>query len=243
MKGSIRIASCDVTSEQSIIAAVQFAKNEFKRIDILVNNAGYGLFGPIELLPVESARRQFEVNTIGPMRLVQLVVPGMREAGWGRIINVSSVAGRICVPMGGWYSASKHALEALTDALRLELRAFGIHAVSILPGPVETEFIPNIQTPMTDNEDVPGVYRKIGQTLRERNLSHRHGSISADRIADLIVRAASAATPKTRYIPTAQDRTGLWMKKLLPDRAWDKLIASFYKISDAIQPKKGKHTF
>jgi short-subunit dehydrogenase len=240
VEGSIRITACDMSSEQSIVAAVQFAKDEFKHIDILVNNAGYGLFGPIELLPLNSARHQLEVNTFGAMRLVQLVVPDMRETGRGRIINVSSVAGRISVPMGGWYSASKHAIEALTDALRLELGAFGIYAISVMPGPVETEFVPNIQTPMSDDGTVPDVYRKVGEVMRERNSKRRHGSISADRVAAIIVKAATAVTPKTRYIPTAQDRIGLWMKTLLPDRAWDKLIASFYKISDAIQPQKGK---
>ena len=160
--GIIKTVACDVTSEESMLAAIEFARETFGSVDILVNNAGFGLFGPVEMLRIETARHQLEVNTFGPMRLVQLVVGDMRESGWGRIINVSSVAGRMYVPMGGWYSASKHAMEALTDALRLELQAFGIHAVSIMPGPVESEFVSNIRTPVNDSENAPNVYKQIG---------------------------------------------------------------------------------
>jgi NAD(P)-dependent dehydrogenase (short-subunit alcohol dehydrogenase family) len=153
---------------------------------------------------------------------------------------VSSLAGRICVPFGGWYSASKHAMEALTDALRLELGAFGIDVISIMPGPVETEFVPNIQTPIKDAENAPLVYKQIGEALRSRNSGHRHGSVSAEQVASVIFRAASAERPKTRYTITTQDRMGLITKKLLSDRTWDKLIASFYKFSKVIKPSREK---
>jgi len=238
--GRIRVTACDVTSEESMLAAVQFAKETFGSIDILANNAGFGLFGPIEMLPLETARQQLEVNTFGPMRLVQLVIDDMRKAGWGRIINVSSVAGRICVPFGGWYSASKHAIEALTDALRLELSAFGIEVVSVMPGPVETDFVPNIQAPVKGAEHAPMVYQKIGEALRNRNTGHRQGSVSADQVASIVFRAASVERPKTRYTITTQDKAGLFMKQLLSDRMWDKLIASFYKFSKVIKPSREK---
>lgn len=240
--GEIRAAQCDVTSEESRLTVVRFARETFGSIDILINNAGFGLFGPIELLALDSARHQLEVNVFGPMRLAQLVIPGMRTNGWGRIINVSSLAGRMYVPMGGWYSASKYAMEALTDALRLELSPFGIHTVSIMPGPVETGFVSNIQTPVRDAKDIPDVYRRIGNTLRARNDGHRHGTVSADRVAEVVFRAATTKKPKTRYPITTQDRMSLCMKKLFSDRAWDKLLVSFYKLGDAIQPRKENHT-
>ena len=231
-----------MTSEESRQTTVGFAHETFGSIDILINNAGFGLFGPIEMLSIEDARYQFEVNVFGAMRLAQLVIPDMRTKGWGRIINVSSLAGRISVPMGGWYSASKHAVEALTDGLRLELGAFGIEAISIMPGPVETEFISNVKTPIRDREDVPLVYKKIGEKLRERNDAERHGSVSAEQVAQVIFEAASAKHPKTRYTITAQDRTSLLMKKLLSDRMWDKLVISFYKLGDALKQNKEKST-
>ena len=242
MPGEIRVATCDVTSEESIQSAVAAARETFESIDILVNNAGFGLFGPIEMLSIDDARHQFEVNVFGAMRLAQLVIPGMRTKGWGRIINVSSLAGRMSIPMGGWYSASKYAIEALTDGLRLELRAFGIDAVSIMPGPVETEFISNVQTPIRDREDVPLVYKKIGEKLRERNDAERHDSVSAEQVAQVIFESASAKHPKTRYTITAQDRTSLLMKTILSDRMWDKLVISFYKLGDALKQNKEKST-
>ncbi len=238
--GEIKTCACDVTSEESMLAAIEFARETFGSVDILVNNAGFGLFGPVEMLQIETARHQLEVNTFGPMRLVQLVVGDMRKSGWGRIINVSSVAGRLYVPMGGWYSASKHAMEALTDALRVELQAFGIHAVSIMPGPVETDFISNVQTPVKDSENAPNVYKQIGEAIRKRNSGHRHASVTADRVAEIVVKAASVRKPKTRYLMTAHDKIGLFLMQLMSDRAWDKLIASAYHFRDAIKPRKEK---
>lgn len=242
LAGTIRATECEVTSEKSRESAVDFARKTFGPIDILINNAGFGLFGPIELLSLDDVRYQLEVNTIAPLRLVQMVTPEMRTAGWGRIINVSSLAGRMYVPMGGWYSASKHAIEALTDGLRLELQAFGIDVISIMPGPVETGFVSNIQTPIREREDAPEVYKQIGKALRARNDGHRHGSVSAERVAEVIFKAATATKPKTRYPITAQDHFALFMKKLLSDRAWDKMVISLYKLGEAIQPRKENRT-
>jgi NAD(P)-dependent dehydrogenase (short-subunit alcohol dehydrogenase family) len=236
LAGEIRITRCDVSSEESMREAVQFARECFGPVQILVNNAGFGLFGPIEMLSMDDVRRQLEINTLGPMRLVQLVVPDMRDAGWGRIINVSSVAGRMTIPFGGWYSASKHAMEALADALRLELRSFGIETVSILPGPVDTKFTQNVQTPVKSQADAPEVYRKIGQAMRTRQAGKRRFTISAEDVAAVIVKASRKTRPKTRYFVTAQGWAGIMLKRFLTDRAWDRMMASYYEIDKFIKP-------
>ena len=130
----LRTLALDVTDESSMRAAVDAAGP----IDVLVNNAGYGLYGTVEQLPMAEIRRQFETNFFGLVRLTQLVLPGMRAAGGGRILNVSSMGGRATLPGGAFYHASKYAVEALSDALRMEVARFGIHVVLIEPGPVRT---------------------------------------------------------------------------------------------------------
>jgi NAD(P)-dependent dehydrogenase (short-subunit alcohol dehydrogenase family) len=182
------------------------------------------------MLPIAEARKQMEVNTIGAVHLAQLVVPGMRDAGWGRIINVSSLAGKMVLPMGGWYSASKHSLEALADALRLELTPFGIYTISILPGPVTTKFKENVQTPVKGVEDAPEVYRRIGEELRARTQERDKYAATAEDIARTILRAAEVSKPRARYYVNTQNRLSAITKWLLSDRAWDRFVAKFYKI-------------
>ena len=130
----------DVTDEASMQAAVARIAQDEGAVGVLVNNAGYSQSGAVEGVPPAEAHRQFETNVFGPMRLTQLVLPGMREQRWGRIVNVSSMGGELTFPGGGWYHASKHALEALSDALRFELAGFGIDVVVIQPGLIRTGF-------------------------------------------------------------------------------------------------------
>jgi len=221
---------CDVASEESRAAAIAKARETFGPIHILVNNAGFGLFGPVEYLELDDARRQLEVNVLGPMRLVQLVVPDMREAGWGRIINVSSVAGRMVLPFGGWYSGSKFALEALSDALRLELMPFGIETISILPGPVKTKFVDNVEVPIRGREDAPEAYRRMGDAMRrerEREAGRRF-EISAEDVAGVIAEAARRTKPHPRYVVSGPAWISVVLRKILPDRVWDRLMVSHY---------------
>ena len=136
----VRTLSMDVTEDSSVTAGLEKIIAETGRIDVLVNNAGYGSYGSVEDVPIEEARRQFEVNVFGLARLIQLAVPHMRAQGSGRIINVSSIGGKIYEPLGGWYHAAKFAVEGLSDSLRIELRPFGIDVVIIEPGPILTEW-------------------------------------------------------------------------------------------------------
>ncbi len=227
---SLRVTTCDVMSEEQIQAAVTFARDTFGPIHILVNNAGYGQMGPAELVPMEDARRQFEVNTLGPLRLVQLLVPDMRAAGWGRIINVSSIGGRIGIPFGGIYTASKFALEGLADTLRLELEPFGIRTVSILPGPVKSEFLHNTNVPELP-PDSPRFYQLMRQRFLARQAGQRPFEISAERVAQVIVRAAEMRTPKPRYYLTLPARVSVFVKRFVSDRMMDHLIRLFYGLN------------
>jgi NAD(P)-dependent dehydrogenase (short-subunit alcohol dehydrogenase family) len=219
----LEITPCDVTDEVSMISAVENAHQVFGGIHILVNNAGYGAFGPVELASIEEARRQMETNVFGAMRLVQLIVPDMRRAGWGRIINVSSVVGKIALPHASWYSASKFALESLTDSLRMQLIPFGIHVVSIIPGPVKTEFVSNVELPDAEGElaRVHEPYRGFAARLRSRK---RTFEVAPDEVARLIVKAAEAKTPCTRYVITLTAHVGLWLRRFMPDRLWDAFL-------------------
>ncbi len=134
----IHTLALDVTDEASTMEAVTAVEEAAGPVGVLVNNAGYGLYGPVEQLPMDEIRRQFETNFFGLVRLTQLVLPGMRRRGRGRILNVSSMGGRITLPGGAFYHASKYAVEALSDALRMEVAQFGIDVVLIEPGPVKT---------------------------------------------------------------------------------------------------------
>jgi len=134
----LRTLALDVTDEQSMTTAVAAVEADAGAVAVLINNAGYGLYGPVEQLPMAEIRRQFETNFFGLVRLTQLVLPGMRRRGRGRILNVSSMGGRITLPGGAFYHASKYAVEALSDALRMEVAQFGIDVVLIEPGPVKT---------------------------------------------------------------------------------------------------------
>ena len=130
----------DVTDDASMVAGIQRIVDEQGRIDVLVNNAGYGSYGAVEDVPIDEARRQFEVNVFGLARLVQLVTPHMRAQESGRIINISSIGGKFYEPFGAWYHATKFAVEGFSDSLRMELRPFGIKVVLIEPGPIRTEW-------------------------------------------------------------------------------------------------------
>ena len=210
--------------------AVEFAHQEFGPIEVLINNAGYGLMGALETVPISEARRQLEVNTLGPMRLVQLIAPDMRAQGWGRIVNVSSIAGRMVIPLGGWYSASKFALEALADELRLELEPFGIYTTSILPGPVKTDFMQKLAL-----TEVPAEMPELYRALSARVKSHRQNrtfEVSGEYVARIILKAVAARKPRTRYILTLPARVGNAIRPLLTDRAWDRLMKVFYGITD-----------
>ena len=228
-KWNLRVTACDVSDEHSVRTAVDVAHQAFGPIHVLVNNAGFGLMGLLELASLEKARRQLEVNTLGPMRLIQLIAPDMRAAGWGRIINVSSITARVVIPFSGWYAASKHALEALNDALRLELHPFGIRVVSILPGPVKTDFIKNIQLATQDAK--PELYDRAEQVYIEFRKRPRAFEMCAEDVAKVIVKVVEARSPRPRYFLTAPAKISAFGKRFVTDRFMDRLMRAVYGVN------------
>ncbi|MBK6766321.1 MAG: SDR family oxidoreductase [bacterium] len=221
------VVLCDVTRDDDLQNLVGHAIERFGRIDALINNAGYGQFGGVEVVSPAQARAQLEVNTIAPARLAQLVMPLMREQGGGRIINISSVAGRIVVPWGGWYAASKFALEALTDALRIEGKPFGIRVVSVLAGPVESSFFAKLNIVTPEHLDVP-LYNRVHEHALVRRTKPRPSAWASEEVAALLFRIATTRRPRTRYVTGTTGKAALILRKVLPDFLWDKLIVRAY---------------
>lgn len=219
----------DVCEEDSIRQVVAMVEETAGGVGALVNNAGYGLEGAIENLDVEDVRRQFETNLFGPLRLTQLVLPGMRRQGWGRIVNVSSVGGRITVPGGGAYHASKHAVEALSDALRFEVRGFGIDVIVIEPGAIASAWTNKAIEGIERRIDSDGPYAVFEESVvRQLRGAHRGLlRLAASRpqaVARIIERATSAHRPRTRYVVPATSWLFAAAGRALPSRAWDALM-------------------
>jgi len=220
-----RLLSLDVTDDASMSAAVQAILRETGRIDVLVNNAGYGSFGALEDVPLHEARRQFEVNIFGLARLTQLVLPTMRAQRAGRIVNVSSVSGKIGEPFGSWYHASKHALEGLSDSLRMELRPFGIDVVIIEPGSTRTAWGGIARDSLTRHSGA-GPYRDAARVHVQMMASISQGSLPKppSNVAATIVKAVRSRRPKTRYPTGGGARIALFLRRTLSDRGFDTVI-------------------
>ena len=222
----IRTFAMDLTDDATITAGVERVLAEAGRIDLLVNNAGYGSFGAVEDVPLAEARRQFEVNVFGLARLIQLVTPGMRERHQGRIINISSIGGKIYEPLGAWYHATKFAVEGLSDCLRVELAEFGIRVVIVEPGPILTEWNALARESMLASSAgtaYEGQARAVARTLTAAD-DPRTGS-RPGVVAQVILRAATARRPRARYAAGKGAATILAARKVLPDRAFDLVVA------------------
>ncbi len=222
----IRTLSMDVSSERSMVSGVNSLLDETDgRIDILINNAGYGSYGAIEDLPISEARKQFEVNVFGAMRLVQLVLPPMADAHSGRIVNISSVGGRFAMALGGWYHATKYAIEALSDSLRQEVRDLGIDVVIVEPGFIRTNW-PGIAAVNLRKVSGLGRYKLIAEGLAaalDLAVDKNIGTAAAP-LGDLIARAATCPNPRTRYKKGTGALALTTLTGLLPDRVFDGLI-------------------
>ena len=196
-------------------------------VDYLVNNAGFGLYGALEDVPLVEARYQFEVNVFGLARLTQLLVPHMRKKRAGKIINISSMGGKIYTPLGGWYHATKHALEGLSDCLRLELQPFGIHVVVIEPGLIQTEFGSVVEGLMLKHSG-KGPYADLAaRVARAMASAYKDGGGSSPQlIADVVSRAVKARRPKTRYAAGRYACAMIQSRRWLGDRIFDRLVLS-----------------
>jgi NAD(P)-dependent dehydrogenase (short-subunit alcohol dehydrogenase family) len=226
-----RTLALDVTDDQSMRAAVDAVEQAEGAVGVLVNNAGYSQSGAIETVPLDAVRRQFETNVFGLVRLTQLVLPRMRAQGWGKIVNVGSVGGRLSFPGGGHYHATKHAVEAISDALRFELRGFGIDVILLEPGLITTEFGEAATASMTDvtsSGDDP--YARFNATVGAvtkgayDNPAIRLIGAGPERIARVIERSITRRRPPTRIRITPSSKVPIALRRLLPDRAWDALM-------------------
>ncbi|RMG22095.1 MAG: oxidoreductase [Methanobacteriota archaeon] len=226
----VNILRMDVTNDEDRQYCIDHIIKEEGRIDVLVNNAGFGLYGAVEDIPLDDARWQFEVNLFGLAGLVQLVLPYMRNQKYGKIINISSIGGKIYTPLGAWYYATKHALEGWSDALRLEVRQFGVHVVLIEPGLIRTEFADVMTEPMQRYSGhgpyadfVKKVINALGKSYSETNGS------PPTIIADVIAKAIRSKKPKTRYRKGKMAGTLLFLRKWTSDRMFDRIVMSQVK--------------
>ncbi len=220
----------DVTDDESMTSGVAEVLARSGRIDLLVNNAGYGSYGAVEEVPLAEARRQFEVNVFGLARLIQLVVPHMRAQHGGRIVNVSSIGGKIYEPLGAWYHATKFAVEGLSDSLRLELAPFGIDVVIVEPGPIASEWNEIARDSMV-RISAGGPYAeratRMARVFEEIDRTGR--SSPADVVALTIARAATARRPRSRYPTGRGAKSIVRARRILPDRAMDAVIRRTFR--------------
>jgi NAD(P)-dependent dehydrogenase (short-subunit alcohol dehydrogenase family) len=221
----------DVTDERSMEQAATEVAGAGP-IGALVNNAGYSQSGAIETIPMESVRRQFETNVFGLMRMCQLVLPSMRAAGSGRIVNLSSMGGKLTFPGGGVYHATKHAVEALSDALRFEVRGFGVDVVVIEPGLIVTEFGETAAGSVAEIEE-HGPYSKFNSDVARVTASAYKGPMARfgagpEAVAGKIAKALTARRPSTRYTVTPSAKVMLGMRRVSTDRMWDRFVRSQY---------------
>ena len=218
----IHTLAMDVTDDASMVAGVEMVIREAGRIDLLVNNAGYGSYGALEDVPIAEGRAQFDVNLFGLARLTQLTLPQMRAQGSGRIVNISSMGGKIYEPLGGWYHATKFAVEGLSDSLRLELKPFGIDVVVIEPGGIRTEWSG------IASEKLLAISGRTAYASQAEHLAKILGNerlqSSPDVVAAAISRAASARRPKIRYVVGSGARPLLIARRLLSDRMFDRFL-------------------
>ena len=237
-----RTLALDVTDEDSMRRAVRTVEDREGAVGVLVNNAGYSQSGAVESVALDAVRAQFETNVFGLVRMCQLVLPAMREQRWGRIVNLSSMGGKLTFPGGGVYHASKHAVEAISDALRFEVRGFGVDVIVVEPGLIRSGFgatasggVPRSQARAAangedgrDDDDPYAAFNDAvgvaSERVYERGPLARLGG-PPEAVARTIAAALDARRPRTRYTVTASAKVMLALHALLPDRAWDAFVA------------------
>ena len=215
----------DVTKEEDMVAGVEQIKKAHGGVDILINNAGFGLYGAVEDVDLDEARYQFEVNMFGMARLTQLVLPYMRQKRAGKIVNVSSMGGKIYTTLGAWYHATKHAVEGYSDCLRLELKQFGIDVIVIEPGGIQTDFLNVTMSQINKVTPSDSAYRPMVDRMAamSANMSSDMGS-PPSVIANAISRSIKARRPRTRYAVGFGARPLIFIRKWFGDRIFDRVI-------------------
>ena len=222
----------DVTDEASMKAAVDQVVEAEGAVGVLVNNAGYSQSGAVESIELDSIRRQFETNVFGLIRMCQLCLPGMRDQGWGRIVNIGSMGGKLTFPGGGIYHATKYSVEAISDAMRFEVRGFGVNVILIEPGLITTEFggraVASLHEGVGD-----GPYAKFKSFVGRMTAGAYEGPLAKlgggpDAVAEVIAKAIESSRPKPRYPVTPSARLSIAQRKLVSDRGWDRLMRTQY---------------
>ena len=226
-----RTLPLDVTDETSMVTAVRAVEDEHGAVGTLVNNAGYGVYGPVEEVAMSDVRREFETNVFGLGRLIQLVLPAMRAARRGRIVNMSSMGGRIVYPTGGWYHASKYAVEALSDALRVEVAPFGVTVVVVEPGLIRTGF-ESVASSGLASQAASGPYADMRRNSDEvmRQAYRSRAGAPPEAVADVVLTAVEARRPRTRYVVTPAAKAQVHLRRLGGDRIWDAVMRRTYRI-------------
>ncbi|UZO82559.1 oxidoreductase [Aquimarina sp. ERC-38] len=216
----------DITIDTDIQDVVSKVIEKEQRIDVLINNAGYGLYGAVEDIPIEDARKQFEVNLFGLARITQLCLPYMRKQKAGRIINISSIGGKIYSPLGAWYYATKHALEGWSDSLRLDVTPFHIDVVLIEPGVIQTDFGNVMSEPLLKYSG-NSAYHEMAKAVAiasEESFTKKNGGSPVKVIVDEIIKAVHDRKPKTRYTAGKYSTLLPFLRKYLGDRIFDKMV-------------------
>lgn len=228
-----RTLALDVTDEDSMVAAVRTIEETHGAVGVLINNAGYSQSGAIESVPMDAVRRQFETNVFGLARLTQLVLPKMRDQRWGKIVNLGSMGGKLVFPGGGWYHATKHALEAVSDALRFEVRGFGIDVILLEPGLITTEFgnaaaasMADVDGPAGDAADAGDPYATFNATVGSVTAGAYEGPMrllgaGPDKVAKVIEKSITKRRAPTRVTITPSAKLSIPSRRLMPDRVWD----------------------
>ena len=225
----LQILRLDVTNKESISETVDKIISEKSRIDIVVNNAGYSLLGPLEQLDISEIKEEFETNFFGIIKLIQSVLPIMRKQGYGRIINISSLAGRIGFPLSSAYVSSKFALEGLVESLRYEVQHFGIHVCLIEPGVIKTNFVNNMKlgknviTLRNKNKDNPPYVEILQKRISAFKPRFEKGSPASD-VADMVLEAVTSDNPKTRYLVGEDTLKMMEKRKNITDEEFAKLV-------------------
>ena len=221
------VLALDVADEQSMAAAVADVEGRDGAVGALVNNAGYSQSGALEELRMDSVRRQFDTNVFGLLRMCQLVLPGMRREGKGRIVNLSSMGGKLTFPGGGVYHATKFAVEALSDVLRFEVAGFGVRVVVVEPGLIRTRFGETASASVAHGDGAYGHFNAMVAATTRAAYEGPMARLGAGpgAVAKTIERALSASRPRTRYPVTASARVLLGVRRLAPDRVWDSMMA------------------
>ncbi len=218
----------DVTEEASMSAAVDAVVAAEGAVGVLVNNAGYSQSGAVEAVPIEQIRRQFETNVFGLIRMCQLALPGMREQRWGKIVNLSSMGGRLTFPGGGVYHATKYAVEAISDALRFEVRGFGVDVILIEPGLIVTNF-GEVASASVGESAAGGAYADFNRRVAQLTEDAYKGPMSKlgagpEAVANTIADALRSDRPRTRYPVTPSAHLMINQRRLTPDRVWDLMM-------------------